>query len=455
MKFLDFVLLLFFYSKGISGELVLILEVFRTGARNNVYNFNKWNNNPNIEELTEVGMHQHYILGSQLRQKYVQEHKFLSPNFNESEFLLYATNFNRTITSVISHMLGFYPEKKEIINIKDEFIPNILNCGDFPEIEELMKGTFNTFPIHILQEKNDILMKALKCQGFKLMITQNKENNEILEKINQDYTETFSKLGKIMGIDKLNLDKLFKIMDGFSSDIFANKNIPSEIDDHLWPKLKFLYSIYWHVNYFEKERNKRFANTLIFDYITTVLNHKITNSSIYSKTKFIIFGGHDINLIHLMIGLNLTSSECIYENFLNSSDMTQFINCETFYPSFASNIIIELHKNESKLEYFIQISVNGVYKNLCMKHNIQCPYAEFQKRLTEYKLPNFEELCYSENETKKFIFNLDYTKKLLIYVISIIETSVLLIFSIIFFRMKIKNEEKEPLKQFFEMGAKQ
>ena len=431
-----------------------MIELFRTGARNNVYDYNKWKNNPNIEEITEVGIHQHYILGLQLRQKYIQETKFLSSQFNEKEFLIYSTNFNRTITSVQSHMLGLYPEKYEITTIKNEFIPNIMNFDDIPEVEELMKEAYTVFPIHTLNEKNDFLLKALKCQGFNWLIAENKENNEILDKINQDYKETFDKLGKIMGVEKMNYDKMFKIMDGFSTDIFANRNLPTEIDDKLWPKLKFLYSIYWPSSYFYKETNKRFANSIIFDYITNILEHKVKNSSMYSNTKYIILGAHDINLIHLMIGFNFSSANCIYDQYINSSDTPKYLNCETPYPSFASNIIIELHKNETKNEYYIKISMNGKYRYICMKENIQCKYEDFQNRLLNYILPNFGELCYSEKASNKLIFNLDYTKKLLIYVIGIVETSILLILCIIFFRMKIKNDEKEPLKQFFNMGAK-
>ena len=109
---LFWILVVFDYCiPGIFSELKLVIEIFRTGARSNVYDFNKWSDNPNIEEITEVGIHQHFILGSQLRQKYIQDQKFLSSNFTENEFLIYSTNFKRTIQSVISHMFGLYREE--------------------------------------------------------------------------------------------------------------------------------------------------------------------------------------------------------------------------------------------------------------------------------------------------------------------------------------------------------
>ena len=451
MKLFWILVVFHFYIPVIFSELKLVIEIFRTGARSNVYDFNKWADNPNIEEITEVGIHQHFILGSQLRQKYIQDQKFLSSNFTENEFLIYSTNFNRTIESVISHMFGFYPEKKQLSVNKTGFIPNILSFDEVSEVEELSKETYTPFPIHILNDRNNFMLKALKCKGFNLLVSQNKENNEILEAITENFHETFTTIGRIMGIEKFNFDKLFKIMDGFSTDIFANRNLPSDIDFSLWPKLKFLYALYWPVNYFDKEINRRFSNTIVFDFILNVIDKKFKKSQPFNQTKYVLIGAHDINLIHLMIGLNFTSSECIYSVFYNST--TKFLNCETIYPSFASNIIIELHQNNKTKEYFVKVAYNGVYKYLCMRENTECSFSEFTSRLSEYKLANFDELCYSEKKSKKFIFNLDYTKKLLIYVIAIVETTILLILAIIFFRMKMTTEEKEPLKQFFNMGA--
>lgn len=451
---LKFLLLFVFLFEQLFSELVFVIEIFRTGARNNVYDYLKWKDNPNINEITNVGIHQHLILGSQMREKYIENKKFLSENFTKEEFILHSTDFDRVITSVNSHMLGFFPEIHQVVLNSSEIYPNIMDYSiNSTELEDILKSLSNVYPIQVFQEDNDIFLKGLRCPGFQIMISENKENNELLEKINQDYHEVFVKAGKIMGIDNCDLNKLFRVMDGFMTDIFENKNIPSIIDSDLWQKMKFLYNIYWHLNYFYSLESKRFSNTMLFDYILSNFDNKIKNTTNFKNKKFIVLGAHDINLIHLMIGLNLTSAECIYEQL--HKNLSREVNCEFIYPSFASNILLELHKNDENSEYFVNIAVNGKYKNLCSDHSINCTYSDFYEKLSNYKLPSdeFNEACYQEKEHKKFIFNLDYTKKLVIYIISIIETTILLILFIIFFRMKIKKEEKEPLRQLFNIGT--
>lgn len=448
------IFLFFLLCKQLFSELVFVIEIFRTGARNNVYDYLKWKDNPSINEITNVGIHQHLILGTQMREKYIETQKFLSENFTEKQFTIHSTDFDRVITSVNSHMLGFFPENHQFLLNASEIYPNIMDFSpNSTELEEVLKNVPNVYPIQVFQEDNDIFLKGLRCPGFQIMISENKENNELLEKINQDYHEVFVKVGKIMGIDNCDLNKLFRVMDGFMTDIFENKNIPSIIDSDLWQKMKFLYNIYWHLNYFYSIESKRFSNTMLFNYILSNFDQKIKNGTDFQNKKFVILGAHDINLIHLMIGLNLTNAECIYSHF--HQNLTKEVNCELIYPSFASNILFELHKNDENHEYFVNIAVNGKYRNLCSENNINCTYKEFYQKLSDYKLPSdeFYEACYQEKEHKKFIFNLDYTKKLVIYIISIIETAILLILFIIFFRMKIKKEEKEPLRQLFNIGT--
>jgi hypothetical protein len=53
-------------------------------------------------------MAQHVVLGNKLAQKYIQELKFISPQYKNKEIYVRSTDLNRTLTSAISNMIGFY-----------------------------------------------------------------------------------------------------------------------------------------------------------------------------------------------------------------------------------------------------------------------------------------------------------------------------------------------------------
>src|SRR5690242_10109457 len=104
---LFFVLLLL---NNVYCKLKFVLEIFRHGARSSwspIGGLNStkqdvlgefWENSSPFQdpELTPMGMRQQYLLGVQVRKKYIDS-GFLSKTYNSKEILVYATNKNRVI----------------------------------------------------------------------------------------------------------------------------------------------------------------------------------------------------------------------------------------------------------------------------------------------------------------------------------------------------------------------
>ena len=83
--------------------------MFRHGARgpgSSLYNLNKWKL---YGELTEVGIRQEYLLGSQFRKRYILGKKLLPETFDYSSIMVESTAKNRTIMSAYSFLSGLYP----------------------------------------------------------------------------------------------------------------------------------------------------------------------------------------------------------------------------------------------------------------------------------------------------------------------------------------------------------
>ena len=67
---------------------------------------------------------------------------------------------------------------------------------------------------------------------------------------------------------------------------------------------------------------------------------------------------HDSNIIPLLTFYNLTSSDCLRKQYKNQ---TVIGNCVDPIP-FASNLIFELHQNDSNInDYFVKVRYNGAY----------------------------------------------------------------------------------------------
>ena len=86
----------------------MVFEVTRHGARGSLnteyFNSTFWPRG----ELTQVGKRQHYLIGQQVRDKYIKEKKLLSERYNPKEVLVRSTNMNRTIESALSQLVGLY-----------------------------------------------------------------------------------------------------------------------------------------------------------------------------------------------------------------------------------------------------------------------------------------------------------------------------------------------------------
>ena len=91
-------------------------------------------NNPG--ELTPIGKRMEYISGVYKRYRYINKYKFLSEKYDPHEILIYATDYNRTLSSMTAQLQGLYPMsekigdklKQEQLNIS--YYPIDINCED-------------------------------------------------------------------------------------------------------------------------------------------------------------------------------------------------------------------------------------------------------------------------------------------------------------------------------------
>jgi hypothetical protein len=87
-----------------------------------------------------------------------------------------------------------------------------------------------------------------------------------------------------------------------------------------------------------------------------------------SVKKMSIFSGHDTNVVPLMTFFNLTTGECLKKKYQNKT-VTE--NCAS-PPPFASNLIFEMHQNETDSSFYVKLRYNGDYYKLCESNLTTC-----------------------------------------------------------------------------------
>ena len=125
-------------------------------------------------------------------------------------------------------------------------------------------------------------------------------------------------------------------------DNIQNPEMSSELQNNI----SFVYNAFLFIDLFDTEEQIRFISTPPFKEILQQFSGKVNKRT---NRKMTIYSAHDTTLGLLMTAFNLTSFECIYNNFLFKN---QTENCEMF-PGYAASLILELFKKD-ETNYFVK-----------------------------------------------------------------------------------------------------
>uniref|UniRef100_A0A7E4UR76 acid phosphatase n=1 Tax=Panagrellus redivivus TaxID=6233 RepID=A0A7E4UR76_PANRE len=137
------------HHKASTDELLFVQAVWRHGDRSPCETFktDKYQEDfwpQGWGELSALGMAQHVDLGQTLRKRYIDELKFLKPEYDSHEIYVRSTDFNRTLISAMSNLIGMYPEGASI------------QAPTIPEWPRSASGKFWVpIPVHTLKDDID------------------------------------------------------------------------------------------------------------------------------------------------------------------------------------------------------------------------------------------------------------------------------------------------------------
>lgn len=378
----------------VSSKLLMVVEFSRHGAREPIYDFLKAKPFDSKGELTPVGMRQQYLLGQTLRTLYIEKEQLLSPNYVPREIYVRSTNYNRTILSANSQLMGLFPfgtgpsvpEHIDKKNLRPPFKSNYTDYDSFAdEIDEklqllALEKAYQPIPVHVFALDQDILLRPFDLTLCPYNV--NLQNNQYSSKMFKDWTEmfkdnTFKELSKAFNIpaEEMSLWVAFDIFDSYETLRFSNQPVPVNFSDELYRNLTFIHNVMVYYVYFGSEPQRKLLNTPIFNEIIRYFDGKINGTE---HTKFVFYSGHDRTVSMILSGLNYSSPECIFNNYLGLKGNKSRICLE--FAAYASTLIFELHEVDEKYE--VMIRYNGDYLPMCGSTNsTSCNYTLFREKL--------------------------------------------------------------------------
>ena len=366
-------------------------------------------------ELTNYGRKQHYKIGLKNRDRYSN---FISEDYDPKEVKIFSTNYDRTINSIQSQLLGFYSNitytnftfdefnnsnnsNNDDIKYMNSIIPAI-KLFEYDDESQKSKKTKYEF------EYERIFKQHFDCPYISNQVRKNlNETNEIINSImdsfNREYYDIF--INEFKNINRKKLKTILgfeRFCDVYISIYYDKKNyhILNKISKNgkNITKIKEICDNYLY-NWFKYEENSGFAinNGIIcqsqtfkkmIDWMEVRADQNNNFAAKYSEPKFVIYSGHDNMIFQL-------------QSVLKKSFNIEFENAK-----FASTQLYELRK-------YNDIFYVEIYYDDRLKMNIT--FDEFKRRIENILMnrKDIYNICYKKKEE----LNLLHKKLFLIFIL--------------------------------------
>ena len=369
LNFFHYLLYLFPLIKNIiSKERILFaFQMNRHGARapylgvKNGYDIykEKW---IQIEELSGVGKRMLYLLGVNVRKRYIEYNNFLDPIYNPNEIYIKSTDSNRTIESIYAFLQGLYPNgtgpkiNPNVINDTNiSYPPNekyhkdfeyIMNKYNMNKDGSALPYQISLQPVHLFNKVDHELelYDTRYCSGHKEEYENRQKRKEIIDfvdKINNETNNIFMELEETNNYTFLyDYWTLYKYMDCFLCDNTDIRNfdyMKNKYNIEIIDKLRDYSKIFFDLDYYGTNFPKsayEIGIVAISDTMFNIINwmdKAIYNykNNIYQYTKFVIYSAHDSTIGSL-------------ESFLRYSFDINMDSCP-----FADSRFLELYINDN------------------------------------------------------------------------------------------------------------
>ncbi|XP_073524600.1 lysophosphatidic acid phosphatase type 6 [Phyllobates terribilis] len=301
-------------------------------------------------QLTTIGMQQMFSLGARIRKDYVEERRFISPEFKASEVYVRSTNIVRNLESARCLLAGLFQQRQEgpvtiVTSDADSEIlyPNYHGCKG---LKQLTSGRFSD---------------ASSQPGMK----------DDLKKLQQD-----------LHIDSAQKVDFYLLLDNLLAEQAHGFPFSVQYEGHLRQAERRAIDILSYVmgpNYREAVRLSvgPFLDTLQSNLLETT--RRSSDHDGPPHRKLFLYSTHDVTLIPLLVAFGIFDQR---------------------WPPYAADITLELYQHQPSKEWFTRLSYNGKEQVVKGCSSGLCPLDQFVNALADFTLSpeDYKTLCYCKEE---------------------------------------------------------
>ena len=357
------------------AKLLAVVEVARHGARQALlpYPWNTFDWEVGLAEITRDGIIQHYLIGQELRSRYVNSDSNIKANYNLSHVHIRATNVHRTFISAQAQMYGFFPEGPQLMVPHNRL--NIVPPFSVEGLQQVIKETgdyalpnkYQPVAIFVEEMEDDFVLSGYTkaCARMGEIILELEQGKEYLAMVDNYNKNIRSKLANKLKVNELEYKDVPWAADSFENIEFAGYDRKSIIDDDLYKQVIEIRN-YGNSFIFDNAEGLHLSNSGFF---SEVLNTFEDVSAGKSERFLSVYLSHDTHLVGLLKTLG------VYDG--NG-------------PPFASVFLFELHEVAgSRVVRFIYNDLE-LFPSFCGK---KCELGSFAEFVRSWAVKNVSESC--------------------------------------------------------------
>lgn len=272
-------------KEAIANKLIFAIDIVRHGDRTPTKDLSTsayvWKEG--LGQLTPTGMRQEYELGKKLRHRYVHDYRLLPPHYDNNTLYVCSTDYDRTLMSAESILLGLYPFTTGPVLKQNR--------------QYALPGGYQPIPIHTVSSTGEMLLiPDHEGYHYDVLLEKNIHSNKAWREKNAALQKKYPAWSKATGVEITDVYQLKPIADVIFIHKLYHAPLPKGLSQADAEEIyeagtwAFLYPF----------RNKKLVQITTTRLRNTIYQALKNASEHKSSKKYLLFSAHDSTILGQM-----------------------------------------------------------------------------------------------------------------------------------------------------------